>query len=298
MLSARLQQQVETAIGSLQHIFSKSLSGGRMLCRQPMASAGTNMKQVELMQQSDSTTARQVAAVAGLLMSFKPAMAMAPLYTRDMFTVISAQAAAGWDSVMQRVHTAYLQQELEWWQQNVRAANGKRWYQQRTSMVMASDASESRYAAYQVDAPAGSWRMEVGFTTEELALQAANQLHSTLREIRAIRLALETLAAERADLMRHSTVQWFSDSQAGVALLRAMKGDVECLREIRRIYRLAMELDLDFSWEWKPRDHPMLKMADEYSKDEDVGDVNVTAEAQHRLQQMRMHHPRTGQVRR
>ncbi len=98
---------------------------------------------------------------------------------------------------------------------------------------MASDASESRYAVYQVDAASSQqWRMEVGFSGQEQRLQANNQLHSTLRELRVIRHGVQPLA-----------VQCFSDSQAGVALLRAMKGDAECLQEIRLIYQVAVDPD-------------------------------------------------------
>ena len=79
----------------------------------------------------------------------------------------------------------------------------------------------------------GAWRL--GSLGKNSGLQANNQLHSTLRELRVIRHGVQPLA-----------VQCFSDSQAGVALLRAMKGDAECLQEIRLIYQVAVQMDVDF----------------------------------------------------
>ena len=53
---------------------------------------------------------------------------------------------------------------------------------------MAGDASESRYAAYQVSGSGGEAeqaeiRLEVAFTSEEVQQQAEHTLHSTLREL-------------------------------------------------------------------------------------------------------------------
>lgn len=44
-------------------------------------------------------------------------------------------------------------------------------------------------------------------------------------------------------------------------------------------------LDIDFSWEWRPREDPMLVIADEYSKDDDVGDLPAACK---RLQQLQL----------
>ena len=125
-----------------------------------------------------------------------------------------------------------------------------------------------------------------------------SSLHATLRELRAIRLAVQALAATRANQLQHTTVQWFSDSQPGVLLLRAMKGAPDCLQEVRLIYQMAMQLDMDFSWDWRPREDPVLFRADEYSKDDDFGDVNVQPAASRRLQRLQMRHPASGEIRR
>ena len=240
------------------------------------------LQQVMELRQAAQVSPRQVAKAAGLLLSFKPAMKMVPLYARDMFQATSQHAQAGWDSGM--APTEYMLQELQWWTDNVHMANGLRWHQHRVSISTASDASESRYAAFQVDAPSGQpWRMEVGFSREEQRRVTDSSLHSTLRELRAIRLVVQALAAPRANQLQHSTVQWFSDSQLGVPLLRATKGAPDCLQEVRLIYQMAMQLDMDFSWEWRPWEDPMLFRADEYSKDDDFGDINVRPATSRRL---------------
>lgn len=148
--------------------------------------------------------------------------------------MISQERTTGRDSSIEPAQ--YLLQELQWWQRHVHLANGWYWHQHRVSVTMASDASESRYVAYQVDAlPGQPWRMEVGFSEEEQAQMAANRLHSTMRELRAIRQAVLALTRQRGESLPHITIQWFSDSQAGVVLLRAMKGAARCLQEIRLV---------------------------------------------------------------
>ena len=256
------------------------------------------LQQAEQLQQMPQVTARQLAKVAGLLVSFTPAVPMAPLYAKGLFKAMTG--SQGWDANM--LLSELPLQDLKWWQQNLERANGRRWDLQRPSISMASDASESSHAAYQVsgsgsDADQTEIRMEVAFTPEEMQQQAEHALHSTLRELRAIRLALQVLRDSKPDSIRHSSIQWYTDSQAGAALLSAMKGDAQCLEEVKRVYAIAMELDLDLVWQWRPRTHELLVVADAYSKEEDTADINFLPAAASALQRRNLRHPRSGSIR-
>ena len=81
-------------------------------------------------------------------------------------------------------------------------------------------------------------------------------------------MALQVLKDSKPDSIRHSSIQWYTDSQAGAALLSAMKGDAQCLEEVKAVYAIPLELELDLVWQWRPRTHELLVVADAHSKDE------------------------------
>jgi hypothetical protein len=62
------------------------------------------------------------ASVAGLLMSFRVAIPMAPLYVRGMYQVV--QGIVAWDHVLQLPQACRL--DLEWWLQHAPEVNGSR----------------------------------------------------------------------------------------------------------------------------------------------------------------------------
>lgn len=197
---------------------------------------------------SGSGTPRQLASLAGMLLSFQPAMHMAPLFARGLFGMLSGQQLQ-WD-----VNTPLPQlalQDLHWWAQNLEAANGSRMWRRQATLCMASDASETAHAAYMLShqhvmpSPAAAqttqWSCILGFTQQDhdRMRTSPREFHSTIREVRTVHLALSALAEQHPHLLRQAMVQWFSDSQAGVALLKGMKGDGQLLEEVRQVYLLA-----------------------------------------------------------
>ena len=81
------------------------------------------LRQAEQLQQTPQVTARQLAEVAGLLVSFRPAVLMAPPYARGLFKAM--KGSQGWDANMLLSELPW--QDLRWWQQSLEMANGGRW---------------------------------------------------------------------------------------------------------------------------------------------------------------------------
>ena len=89
--------------------------------------------------------------------------------------------------------------------------------------------------------------MIVGFTEEEVAAAKQGTFSSALRQVNTIRLALQSLSQRNAQQLQGVRMQWFSNSQMAVIVLRNMEGTATILLEVRMIYQLAFQLDLHFN---------------------------------------------------
>ncbi|KAK9841576.1 hypothetical protein WJX74_008183 [Apatococcus lobatus] len=86
-------------------------------------------------------------------------------------------------------------------------------------------------------------------------------------------MALEALAQQHLANIQHQGVQWFTDSQVAVALLKGLKGAGESLQEVKAIYSILMAHDMEMDWQWLPRTDQIMELADAFSKETDAGDI-------------------------
>ena len=70
-------------------------------------------------------------------------------------------------------------------------------------------------------------------------------------------------------LLQHASILWFSDSQAGTACLQRMAGHGRVLSEVRQIYLMAFQHDIEFLWQWLLRSHQLMQYAGYLSKQPD-----------------------------
>ena len=163
--------------------------------------------------QTGTVTLKDMASLAGILLSFRPAIRFAPMFTRGLYQALQGRypTAQTADIVMAPVTL----QDMQWWITHASQANGRCWWDRQISLMLASDASESCFAAYAVDATQCSqisgmsppqlathhgqdsqqkllrhqdgrpWQMQQAFTAEEAALmKTVTDFSSTLREVR------------------------------------------------------------------------------------------------------------------
>ena len=85
---------------------------------------------------------RQLAKVAGLLVSIRPAVYMAPLYSKSLFQGLRGQ----WDGPVSEFDRAFAREDLLYWRDNLAELQGKSWVRRETVYTAFGDASDTAYA--------------------------------------------------------------------------------------------------------------------------------------------------------
>ena len=136
--------------------------------------------------QQQQATNRQLAGIAGMLMSAAPALHMAPLYLRSLYQV--TQPEAGWDTFVAQLDLT--QEDLQYWLENLDTCNGKTWLKRGNTVHVCGDASSVGYAAF---TPHGEITddMAMSFDQWEINCMQAGTLSSVFRETKRARLAVE-----------------------------------------------------------------------------------------------------------
>ncbi|KXZ45875.1 hypothetical protein GPECTOR_49g459 [Gonium pectorale] len=212
-------------------------------------------------------TPRDIAKLAGKIMSMSLAVQLAPLHGRLVAQALASKVS--WDEAMgdgrEVVRQAQLFLEL------LRTSNGKCWWRKGPALqlVLAGDASARAYGAFLPDRELGQGEaseMRVPFTEEETALMAAGQFSSTGRELRGLLHALQWLQAQAPQLVAHRRLQYQTDSQPADRCVLGMKGTAACLRVVADIYRASAVTDTEVITVWAPRTEPNQRAADALSK--------------------------------
>ena len=158
----------------------------------------------DLEQAVDSPTlkARKLVSITGKLISMSLAVGpIARLLTRSMYAVLNNRDY--WCQSLQV--TPEVRQEIWFWFDHTDGLNGQGiWHSPSTPRVVYADASSTGYGSFTVEHGChiahGQWS-EVEVTQS-----------STWRELRAVRMVLESLAHK----LQNERVRWFSDNQNAV----------------------------------------------------------------------------------
>ena len=89
----------------------------------PADKIGRKKHSMQVVQQQHQATSRQLAGIAGMLMSAAPALHMAPLYLRALYCAM--HPGAGWDSLVPQLEMT--EDDLRYWYENLETCNGKSW---------------------------------------------------------------------------------------------------------------------------------------------------------------------------
>ena len=96
--------------------------------------------------QKPNVSGRQLAKVAGVLLSVKEAIHMAPLYTRLLFRAVAA--AVAWDSPVPHLERQFAEEDLQHWKCYLLKQSGKSWLRRANVFHAAGDVSGTGYAGY------------------------------------------------------------------------------------------------------------------------------------------------------
>ena len=116
------------------------------------------------------------------------------------------------------------------------------WHNPSAVRVVYSDASDIEYGRYTVKhgpyIAHGQWKLEEA------------RLHSTWRELRAVCLVLEFIAAE----VMYARVRWFMDNiyVLGILHVASMKHDLQ--QEVIKVFNLTIQHQSDLEPNWIPHE--------------------------------------------
>lgn len=209
-----------------------------------------------------NSTKRQLAKVAGKLVSYAPAVGLSKLYAQVLYKVMKTRF--GWDELYPT--PAELIDTLKWVANCLPEWNGLPWTIERETLVVAGDyGSTTGYGAY---TPYGEMEtpMVVSLTPEEQALIADNKFSSTYGELRALSLSLETILEQKPDLLVGKTLHYEGDNQAAMTIVNGMKGNDRNFPLVQKIWELAKAHNVHISCEWLPRESTHQRIADHLSK--------------------------------
>lgn len=217
---------------------------------------------VAALEGAGETTNRQLARLAGKLVSFAPAIDLSPLYAQQLFKIMLGRE--GWDALYPTPALAV--EAMRWVADHLEPWNGRTWASKRKVLTVAGDYSSTHgYASF---TPNGEVEEPVVIThaAHDLALIAANRHSSTLGEIKAVYYTLQVLLAHHQHLVRGCTLHYESDSQAGVATLTSMAGNEHTFPWVRMTWELAKGHDVRLEFSWYPRKNQRQAAADAWSK--------------------------------
>lgn len=215
-------------------------------------------------------TPRELARLAGQLLSFTPAVDLAPLLARGLFHALAEQKVEDWDLGFESHKD--LVDTLQWCSSAVEQYNGTRMIRRGASsqLVLVGDASEVGTGLFTPNGEllAAGLPPEIvtSWNAGQLASLASQQFSSSLREIIALREGLSSLAERAPDLLLHGAVQYRTDSQVAAAAVNRMGGNPSLFKEVKELWTLCKQLDCELSVLWQPREDDMQVYADLLSK--------------------------------
>ena len=216
---------------------------------------------VDAMLGSDTVTARQLAHLAGLIVSMSMAVNLCPMFTRRLFLAIVGMDS--WDSLFPTPTT--VRDELTWWKANFHKAEGRQWPTIRDTVVAVGDASETHAGAF----------FPEGHLSHPLQVALPHHLRgasSIARELFAVQAVLQTFVRHAPNAVRSKRLLYHTDSQATTYCVAKQKGVNECLGVVRNIHLLAWQYDVELDLVWANREDPWQAQADFFSKATDLHD--------------------------
>jgi hypothetical protein len=181
--------------------------------------------------ESETTTPRQLAAVAGKLISLSPAVLPASLYSRTLFQAM--QGKLSWDDIFSAPEL--VTSTIKEWLEKLSDWNGQRWYAQPILLIASSDASDFGFGEL-VTLPNGEQVPVSGSLTE-----AEVVMSSTAREVTGFLRLLEATAQLYPETIQGLTVQLMGDNQAAVLAVNQFRSrTVEITYALKKIFDLCV----------------------------------------------------------
>jgi hypothetical protein len=211
-----------------------------------------------------AVSARDLAQVAGKIISLSPAVAPAALYTRSFFQAIKRHTS--WDALLP--NPAEVREALAFWFENLDRFNGRPWWPQPVTLRMEVDASGIGYRGLLSVPSSPPLRFQGTFSPN----QAAGS--STLREVFGYVGAVGVAAESFPSLLSDSSILVTGDNQGAVSCINNLMSPVPAVNEaLRDLFWISLELHRDVLARWVPREN--LAAADALSREPGASDWGI-----------------------
>eukprot|EP00884_Botryococcus_braunii_P019873 jgi/Botrbrau1/656/Bobra.0161s0044.1 len=213
-------------------------------------------------------TKRDMARLAGMLVSVAPAVRLAPLYIRRLFQAMGELRE--WGESLTEELAALTEEDLLYWVEALERQKGKPWRQEGPVFVCYGDASARGYGGFSEELLLQP--MQESFTAEEQEFMSKGTLSSCHREVKNICLLVRTCIRANTDKLRGAVLLVFCDNQGAVSNVNSMNGKTHTLKELRLMFEAAAEVGVEVRAQWVPRDTPEIQVADLLSRCDDASD--------------------------
>lgn len=231
------------------------------------------------LQQRQEASARELAQLAGKIVSLAAAIQLPRLLARALYLTITGHAA--WEQLLQLPHQ--LQFFLRWLRPLVQPGgpdciNGERWLKEPRAMSqlhLVVDTSESAHAGCLLKGGSLEHEIQVAFSREQCQAARRHEWGSTPRETAGIKHALLAMESQEGVMqqLQHTRLRIICDSQGTIQVLDSMGGsNWEQLYDVHAIWTWLLRHDVQPVWVWQPRDSPEVRLADALSKQPDAHD--------------------------
>jgi hypothetical protein len=217
---------------------------------------------------STGSTKRDMARLAGMLVSVSPAVRLAPLYTRRLFQAMGE--LEDWGESLTEELAGLSEEDLLFWVEALIMQKGKPWRQEGPVFVCYGDASARGYGGFSEELLLQP--MQESFTVEEQEQMSKGTLSSCHREVKNICLLVRTCIKANKEKLQGAVLLVFCDNQGAVSNVNNMNGKIHTLKELRLMFEAAAEVGVEVRAQWVPRDTPEIQRADLLSRCDDASD--------------------------
>ena len=208
-------------------------------------------------------SSRDLASIAGRVLSARLALPLAPLYCRELFEAISP---ADWDAPAQV--SGHLADSLRFVARELREHNGGAMWRRPGGVVFVGDAGEAGAGGFtltgELEGP-----IQVSYDAAKQAAIARHEYHSTAREVDMVYAAVQTCVTTTAVLaqLRGRLFRYITDSQSTLESILGMRPASRPLRaRIFEIWTLCRAHDIHLTITWMPRWAGPLPAADSHTR--------------------------------
>lgn len=208
---------------------------------------------------------RDLARVAGKIISLSPAVVPAALYSRSFFAAITGKVS--WDAMLS--NPTSVRKTAEFCLGNLDRFNGRAWWPHPVQLKAAVDASGVGFGGILI-LPGGVSHPFSGTFDE-----ASGHGSSTLRELTGYVAAVELATELFPNQLRGASIQVTSDNQGAIASLNSLRSPVEQMNgQLQRLFNLSIDFGFHVQGVWEPRER--LELANALSRKPDASDWGLS----------------------